>query len=518
MSRRPSSDTPFGMDAPAPSDAVEQRAALRHLGLVVSVLGACCALTYAVPQTSSLRPWLPGEGVPVARLFGRAQGEAVVAVTGGASSGVPGTSPVDPALFAALEEAPPPTPPAGEGSATVEPAQRAVRVDPSELEGLTQEIEDPAGTAMRAFYEQLLRTARAEPGAVTRVSHFGDSSIALDGITDTVRRDLQRRFGDAGHGFILAAKGSLPYRHHDVQHGSSDEGWHLLDITRGPLSEGHYGLGGYQVRSSSGASAWFATAEDADAPVGRAVSRFVVFYERHAHGGRVELRVDGGEPSVLDTRGDSTSDELHVVEVPDGAHRLDLRTVGHGESHLYGVAMERPGPGVVYDSLGMVGARASRFLNFDPEHLSRQLALRGTSLIVIGYGGNDADDARPEAQFEADFRRVAHLARQARPQASCLLFAPIDQAERDERGRIRTMSTVPSIVAAARRAALAEGCAFFDTWSAMGGEGSMERWFRAQPRLAFGDFRHATPAGYRVVGHLFYKALLRGFAAHLARP
>src|SRR5690606_3490738 len=113
------------------------------------------------------------------------------------------------------------------------------------------------------------------------------------------------------------------------------------------------------------------------------------------------------------------------------------------------------------------------------------------------------------------FRRVARLVRQARPDASCVLFASLDQAVRDERGRIRTMPAVPMIVRATQRAARAEGCAFFDTFAAMGGEGGMERWYRANPRLAFGDFRHATPAGYRVLGNMFYKALLAGFAEYL---
>src|SRR5690606_4539513 len=141
--------------------------------------------------------------------------------------------------------------------------------------------------------------------------------------------------------------------------------------------------------------------------------------------------------------------------VPDGAHRFDLRAAGRGEVRLFGVVLEREGPGVVYDSLGMVGARARRFLGFDRDHLARQLELRSTNLVVIGYGGNDADDARSEEDFEDDFRRVARLVREARPEASCLIFAPLDQAERDERGRIRTLEAVPRIVAAARRAAQA---------------------------------------------------------------
>lgn len=516
--RAPWDERPYGLDDPSDATPEENRRGLVHLAIVASVFVVLALATYLVPLPSfrAMRPWMPGEDVPIARLYGRdvetATG-AAIATGGGGGGGQEGA--LDEAILANLEDQGPE--PAPEVEPT-DPAQRAtgVRIAPSELEGLAREIEDPEGRAMRAFYESLHRTATREPGAITRVAHYGDSSIALDGITQTVRERMQQRFGDAGHGFVLAARGSLPYRHRGVRHESSDDGWRLMDITHLPLSDGHYGYGGYQARSTSGATARFETAEEGN-PVGTHVSRFDVLYERHPRGGRFEVRVDGGEPQLVDTRGEPVSGELHRIEVPDGPHRFDLRTVGRGESRLFGVVLEREGPGVVYDSLGMVGARARRFLGFDRDHLARQLELRQTNLVVIGYGGNDADDDRDEAQYEEDFRQVARLVRAARPEASCLIFAPLDQAERDERGRIRTMEAVPRIVAAARRAAQAEGCAFFDTWSAMGGEGGMERWFRSRPRLAFGDFRHATPAGYRVIGNMFYKALLKGFADYLER-
>ena len=50
----------------------------------------------------------------------------------------------------------------------------------------------------------------------------------------------------------------------------------------------------------------------------------------------------------------------------------------------------------------------------------------------------------------------------------------------------------------------------------MGGENAMRRWYKARPRLAMGDFRHATPAGYEIIGNMFYKALLAGFADYLS--
>ena len=43
--------------------------------------------------------------------------------------------------------------------------------------------------------------------------------------------------------------------------------------------------------------------------------------------------------------------------------------------------------------------------------------------------------------------------------------------------------TIPRIVALQQRVAHETGCAFFDTYTAMGGEGTMARWYGAHPRL-----------------------------------
>ena len=204
------------------------------------------------------------------------------------------------------------------------------------------------------------------------------------------------------------------------------------------------------------------------------------------------------------------------VELPDGPHQLDLRVVA-GRPFLYGVVLERDGPGVVYDSLGLVGARARRLLNFDPEHIRRQMDFRRPNLVVLGFGGNEASDriGGEGRRYEEDFVRVIRRMKAGRSGVGCLVMAPLDQAKVDERGRIRTMRTIPVIVEAQRRAARREGCAFYDTFRAMGGEGAMRRWYRARPRLAMGDFRHATPRGYEVIGTMLYKAILQDFAKWL---
>jgi hypothetical protein len=49
----------------------------------------------------------------------------------------------------------------------------------------------------------------------------------------------------------------------------------------------------------------------------------------------------------------------------------------------------------------------------------------------------------------------------------------------------------------------------------MGGQNSVETWYKSRPRLVTSDFRHATPKGYQVIGTMYYKALLKAFAEFL---
>jgi len=276
---------------------------------------------------------------------------------------------------------------------------------------------------------------------------------------------------------------------------------------------GRYGYGGVQSRAQQGAWARVGTAKRGD--VGTRASRFDIYYEEQPRGGKFSVRLDKGEREIVSTKAKALGDAVYSIEAPDGPHLLEFRYARGGPVNFYGVVIEREGPGVVYDSLGLVGARANRLLNFDESHIKSQLEQRGVNLIVLGFGGNEASDDRTEEAFYEDYLQVLRRMRQGREDLGCLVFAPLDQARR-HRGRIRSLPTIPLIVAAQRRAALDSGCAFYDTWQAMGGLDAMRRWYKAQPRLAMGDFRHATPAGYEIIGNMFYKALLAGFADYLS--
>ena len=492
------------------------RDALRKLGTIAGTVALLGLATYAVPGSQRLRPWVVGEGVPIARMFDDAEpalpdfAEAAMHSSESANRDDVGAQLGDQVAQNLGEDPEGQAGDEGEDQAqgAAGPAQGPRdRVQPSEYEGITQHIEY-AG-ALEGFFTKLAAAARGEKGAIARVAHYGDSAVAADAITSTARRRMQARFGDSGHGFVLIARGSLHYGHKDVVQRSSGS-WEVNSIVQLGLSPGYYGYGGVMVKGGGGDRATVGTVQDGK--YGTKVSRFELFYQRSRGSGPIELKVDGEKKAVLQTRANKVEDAFHAIEVPDGQHSLSIKTLG-SPVRIYGVALERNEPGVVYDSLGIVGAVGERLLGAEPEHIAGQIAHRDPDLLVLAFGGNESANRWLNIeQYTKDATKVVQHMRSGKPKVSCLLFAPLDQGEKDKRGKVVTVDVLPKIVEAQRQVAKQQGCAFFDAFSAMGGEGAMGKWVKSRPKLATSDLRHATPAGYEVVGNMYYKAMLEAFA------
>ncbi|MEW6209006.1 MAG: GDSL-type esterase/lipase family protein [Acidobacteriota bacterium] len=368
------------------------------------------------------------------------------------------------------------------------------------------EIEDPSGRALDAFFEALHRTETE--GAQTRVCHYGDSPITNDGITSTVRRKLQLRFGDAGHGFILIARPWGWYNHEGVRHEAT-RGWRSdpMWIGRG---DHFYGLGGASFTAIAGERASFSTAERGD--VGRSVSAFDIYFLRRPGGGEFDIEVDGIFRERISTAGDKTEPAFHRVEVGKGAHTLTLITAS-GEVRLFGIALDSNERGVQYDSLGVNGAFIGLLANYlDADHWAEQLQHRDPQLVIIGYGANESQFERLQMdQYERDTREVIKRIRAALPRASIMLVGPMDRGQRGAGGQIITRKMIMKLISYQRRIAAETGCAFFDTFSAMGGEGTVARWHESKPRLMGGDLTHPTAQGAEIVGSLIYDAIIKAY-------
>jgi lysophospholipase L1-like esterase len=380
-----------------------------------------------------------------------------------------------------------------ERPAAVVPAPVAVKERPAPL------LEDSGGV-LDSFYAALQKTEAKAPGAITRIVHYGDSPTTADLITGDTRTILQARYGNAGHGFILPVKPWAWYQHTGTQ--VEGKGWQIFPASRFQARDGFFGLGGVSF-TGAGASARI-TFE------GEGYTRFELWFLRIPDSGRVVVQAGEAEVASVDTAGES-GPGFAAFESKEPTNKIELR-VTQGKVRLFGLTAENGGPGVVYDSLGLNGASITVLTRmFNEAHWAAELQHRDPALVIVNYGTNEADFASfVQTQYEKELREAIRRLRAALPKASILVMSPMDRGQKDATGEIATMPTIPQIVAIQRRVAREMGCGFFNTFVAMGGEGTMARWYAAHPRLVAADFIHPYPAGGRQIAMTFTNEITEG--------
>jgi lysophospholipase L1-like esterase len=387
-------------------------------------------------------------------------------------------------------------------SAPIVEEQQRLRPDTDPASYGTWPVQDPSHNLDR-FYAALERTERHQAGAVTRILHYGDSPTTADQITADMRLLMQTQFGDAGHGFCLVAKPWGWYEHRGVDlHGS---GWKSEPANQTALRDGLFGLGGVT----------FFGDPQAKSRIGMqcpAHTRVEVAYLRRPGGGVFSVISEKQTLAQVETAAGRVEPGWVTVKLPEGAEEIEIRPV-RGVVRMFGASFENPGPGVVYDSLGVNGAYVAVLARmFSAEHWTAQLQHYRPQLVVINYGTNESVyPTFVDQGFKHELRTIVSRVRQAVPESSILIMSPMDRGHRAPNGEIGTVPVMPRLVAMEESVALETGCAFFNTFQAMGGPGTMGKWYTAEPRLVGADFIHPLPAGARIVGNLLYRGLTNGY-------
>ena len=355
---------------------------------------------------------------------------------------------------------------------------------------------------MLGFYESLARVYRGE--SVSRVIHYGDSHVAADILTGALRRSLQSCFNDAGAGFVLPVR-PWPYYSRAGVTTRASAGWLIVGLKQSELArDNRLGLAGIGI-SADKAGEWVS--------VTAAARRFEIHLLKQPAGGAIDILLDGSD-LFSNYSLESTATQADFIEVgadTDSLHTIEIRTATSGRVRIFGIAAERSSPGIIYDALGINGARANRPALWNSHVLEKSIERRAPDLIVVAYGSNEVSDPDLDLEkYSKDFASLLDQFHRAAPRASILVVGPPDRAVRAGNSW-RTINRMAALVEAQRRATLKAGAAFYDLFSAMGGAGSIQRWATARPPLAQPDRVHLTAAGYRLVAEWLYAELMRGF-------
>lgn len=405
------------------------------------------------------------------------------------------------------------------GAPTTAANDQTTGADTPAIVGSEHPIEDPA-RALDPFFAQLMQTEAKQPGAVTRITHYGDSPITNDGITSTVRRVMQEHYGDAGHGFILIDKPWAWYGHQAITFTSGGD-WDNSPMMGAKESDGDFGLGGVSFRANGpGKYARFAPASEGE--TGKNFSRMEVYYLEQPGGGQFSVDVNGADAQTVSTAADAATSGFYEIKAANnGQNTFNVKSVS-GNVRLFGAVIENEGPGVVYDSLGVNGAYAGLLATaMNADHWAQQLQHRNPNLVIINYGTNESQYASDDqmARYDKDLREVIRRVRVALPNVSILIVTPMDRGKRVAGGKIITLPSIPKIVEMQRRVALETGCAFFNTFAAMGGDGTMAKWAEGKGKnhLVGGDLTHPTAEGSEIVGRLIFEGINDSYLKYKAR-
>jgi len=275
---------------------------------------------------------------------------------------------------------------------------------------------------LQNFFRALADTRSGQRLEPVRIMHFGDSHVAADVLTAAIRHRFQQDFGDGGAGFIVP-KNPMTTRRPGVTTGATS-GWVIEGIGGRVEPDRIYGPAGIALSANQ---------RDERAWVEAAGNHFELYYVRQPGGGRVDVLLDGA--SVLDSPLSLLSPALEAAHLffdspANARHRIEIRTLSSGKVRILGIVAERIAPGVVYDVLGVNGARASRILGWNQPALAEVLAARKPDLIVLEYGTNEITDAGwTPTSYQRLLAGILRRLHEAAPQASLLLIGPPDRSD-----------------------------------------------------------------------------------------
>jgi lysophospholipase L1-like esterase len=355
--------------------------------------------------------------------------------------------------------------------------------------------------ALDRFFRSLATVKRRiEP---VRIMHFGDSHTAADILTAQIRNQFQRDFGDGGAGYMVPRNPMSTPRRGVVSGATS--GWTIDGIGGRVEANGIYGLAGIGLSTTqANERAWLETN----------CNHFEVYYLRQPGGGTIDILIDGTSvlEQPLSLASDAPLPDYYTFDTPaDRMHRIEVRTVTPGKTRILGIVTEHIAPGVSYDVLGINGARAKRLVSWNDTAFVDNIVQRKPDLIIVAYGTNEVtDDDWTIESYQRMFSAILRRFRRAAPQASILVYGPPDRGDVALAG-----SKMPAMIAAQRRAAMEVGAAFWDSYGAMGGGGSMDAW--ASMGLGQGDRVHLTKEGYVRMGSMFYEDINAAYKRYLTR-
>jgi lysophospholipase L1-like esterase len=183
---------------------------------------------------------------------------------------------------------------------------------------------------------------------------------------------------------------------------------------------------------------------------------------------------------------------------------------------LTGFLLENQQQGIVYHSIGVNGATVQSYLNC--ENFENELSLFPPDLVIFGIGINDwVDNNLTEEKFIDNYNTLINRIKHISSDCAFIFITNNDSYKRIRTRRKRSVYQVNANGLKAEKAffelARQNNGAVWNQFAVMGGLRSMREWQEAG--LAKKDKIHFTSQGYKLLGNMFFEAILSAYKVNL---
>jgi hypothetical protein len=179
---------------------------------------------------------------------------------------------------------------------------------------------------------------------------------------------------------------------------------------------------------------------------------------------------------------------------------------GYVSPDIYGISIESEN-GVIVDNIPQRGSAGMEFTMVGKENLKEIYELLRPDLFILHYGLNIVRNIRDDySYYENGLLRQLTLLNEICPGIPVLVVSLTDMALK-EGDSIKSFPNISRIRDAQKNATKKAGATFWDSYEAMGGNSSAEKWADKKPPLFQKDYVHFTYPGADTISKMMLQAM-----------
>ena len=337
------------------------------------------------------------------------------------------------------------------------------------------------------YLSQFLRKLKTSNDSLVRILYLGDSQLEGDHVTYALRKTLQSHFGGGGVGLIPLK--TLFNSSAGITILSDDFG--SEEIHKRSKKGSKYGVFGKY---------YLPLKEDSKVTL-KLKSEAQNFDQiRLLYTGKAQFSMNGDKPKNFQLTGNYKAIDIVPTE------EMEFHFKNDEDLKIYGFLADAKN-GIAVDNVPFRGVMNPNYYLQDTTFLRQLNQHLNVDLIVLHFGVNVVNDIRKSySNYKIALTRDVQFLKENFPESDLMIVGVSDMAHKID-GEMVSFENISRVLEVQQAVSAENNIAFWDLYAAMGGEGSILKWY--EKGWVRPDYVHLSKEGTNYLGALMAKDLIQ---------